>query len=100
LNEVDATFDLEAREARREAEAEQRKQVEAQLESDYIMVMSTYAGRNVIWNLIAPLWRSSYTGTREDTDFREGERNVALRIWAQLLKSCPTLATKMQGENT
>lgn len=97
-DEADYTFDLDRLEAQRVAAIEEREQHEAQLDADYISLMSTRSGRNVIWDLVAPLWRSSYTGKREDTDFREGERNVALRVWAQLQKSCPTLAHKMQEE--
>lgn len=65
--------------------------------------MNSYGGRLFMWDLLtaAGLWRSSYLGgDREDTFFREGERNVALRIMAQLREHCPTLALKMQEENT
>ena len=93
------TFDLDAQEARREAAVEQQKQAAVQLETDFINVMNTRAGRNVIWSLLGPMWRSSYTESRDDTYFREGERNVALRVWAQLQAACPTLAHKMLEEN-
>jgi hypothetical protein len=92
-------MDTDASEAQRAELAKQRQRYESQLESDYLWIMNTHTGRRFVWDLVAPLWRSSYTGNREDTDFREGERNVALKIWARLRKSCPSLALKMQEEN-
>jgi hypothetical protein len=64
--------------------------------------MRTFQGRRLIWDLLiaAGFWRSSYATKREDTDFREGERNVALRVWANVMRACPALAHKMQEENT
>lgn len=92
-------LDIDAVEAAREEALAARKRYEAELDAGYLWIMESYNGRRVIWDLVAPLWRSSYTGDRMDTDFREGERNVALRIWAQLIRLCPVLARKMHEEN-
>lgn len=95
---VDETMDIEAIEARRIEAAKQRAQYENQLDADYTWLMQSHHGRRMFWDLLAPMWRSSYTGSREDTDFREGERNVALRVWARLTRACPALAHKMFEE--
>lgn len=93
------TLDIEKRERERRALMQDRERYEAQLDADYKWLMDSFAGRRLMWDLIAPMWRSSYVGTREDTDFREGERNVALRVWARLVRVCPALARKMMEEN-
>lgn len=98
-DEFEDTFDLEAREAARAALVEKQRQYENQLDRDYLVLMQSDAGRRFVWDLIAPMWRSSYSGKREDTDFREGERNVALRVWARLTRVAPVLAHKLIEEN-
>jgi len=99
VDDADEVLDVVASEARRAEYIVRMKRDAAQREKDFVSVLSTFEGRRLIWSLCAPIWRISYTGTRGDTDFREGERNVALRIWAELLQHCPTLAHKMQEEN-
>jgi hypothetical protein len=97
--EAEDTFDLAAREAAREELEKQRAQAEHQLDTDYMALMQTGAGRRVMWDLLAPIWRTSYVSQlREDTFFREGERNVALRVWARLLRVTPSLAHKLLEE--
>lgn len=96
--EVDNTFDLGGQADAREAAEKKRQQEENQLDADYLFVLNTGAGRRLFIDTIKPLWRSSYTGSREDTDFREGERNVALRVWARIVKVAPDLAPKLIEE--
>jgi hypothetical protein len=98
VSEVDDTFDLGGQEAAREAAQKKREREENQLDTDYLNVLQTNAGQRLFIDLIKPLWRSSYSGAREDTDFREGERNVALRVWARLARVAPTLAPKIIEE--
>ena len=98
-DEVSGVVDVDVREERRAKQEELEKQYRAQLQADAMQVMSTHSGRRFVWDLLAPMWRSSYFGSREDTDFREGERNVALKIWGTLKAACPNLARKMQEEN-
>lgn len=64
-------------------------------------VMSTPAGRRFIWRLLdrAGMWRSSYRESRQDTDFLEGNRNIALMLWADLQRICPELKLRMQEEH-
>jgi hypothetical protein len=98
-DEFDDTFDLAGQEAARAEAKRLREQYENQLDTDYLNVMQTEAGRRIVWDVIAPIWRISFTATRNDTDFREGERNVALRVWARLLRVTPKLAHKLLEEN-
>lgn len=101
MNDDTETYDLEAIEKARADQKSAAADLERQLDSDYFGVLQTFEGRRLIWNLLitAGFWRSSYTTRREDTDFREGERNVALRIWARVMNVSPVLALKMQEEN-
>lgn len=98
-NEFDDTFDIEGQAAARAEAAKQREQYENQLDADYRTLAETHAGRRFLWDLLAPLWRISYSATRNDTDFREGERNVSLRVWARLIRVAPLLAHKLLEEN-
>jgi hypothetical protein len=97
--EYESTFDLDAQLAAREQAAKDRVRYENQLDADYMVFAQSEAGRRFIWDIIAPMWRISFTGTRDATDFREGERNVALRVWARLQRVAPKLAHKLLEEN-
>jgi hypothetical protein len=97
--EVDELFDFETQEAARKQAAKDRERYENQLDTDYLQVMQTHAGRRIVWDIVAPIWRISFTESRNDTDFREGERNVALRVWARLVRVMPALAHKLLEEN-
>lgn len=98
--EVEQVFDIPAQEIAREEAARIRKHLSKQNDDDLREIMNTYLGRRWIYQLLdfAGMWRTSYTGNREDTFFREGSRNVALRVWDQLERVCPTLAHKMCEE--
>jgi len=98
-DEFDSTFDLAGQAEAREEAAKAREQYEHQLDTDYMWMMQHNAGRRIVWDIIAPMWRISFTGVDGDTNFREGERNVALRVWARLLRVTPTLAHKLLEEN-
>jgi hypothetical protein len=85
----------------REQREEQQRAIALQLADDLRLVMSQQGGRRFVWRYLdrAGLWRSSFTGDREGTDFREGMRNVALMLWADLQKACPEYLLRMQEEN-
>lgn len=85
----------------RHALAEKQRELQLQLEDDIRLVMSHQSGRRFVWRYLdrAGMWRSSFTGDRQGTDFREGMRNVALMLWADLQKACPELLRTMQEEN-
>jgi hypothetical protein len=82
------------------AEATSKAKRKAQQEDDDLLtVMSTEAGRRFIWRLLCStgMRRSSYTGNSE-TFFREGERNVGLRLQADIERVDFHLYVAMQRE--
>jgi hypothetical protein len=87
--------------ARREAAVERQNLDRIQLEHDLRATMLNEPGRRVVWSLLVRLgmWRSSFTGERQGTDFREGMRNAALMLWDDLEKACPDLLLRMLKEN-
>lgn len=95
VNELLRTDDARA------AAAEKARLLMLEFDEDLRTVMASPQGRRFIWRLIdrAGMWRSSWTERREGTDFREGERNTALRLWADLQRACPESLLRMQKEN-
>lgn len=53
--------------------------------------MSDKRGRRFMRQLFATagVYRSSFTGDRALTDFKEGERNIGLRFLHDVLAACP-----------
>ncbi len=90
---------LEADAARENAE-ERARLLRRQHEDNLRITMSSFGGRQLIYTLLERdgLWRSSFTGDRQGTDFREGMRNSALMLWADLKQACPDLMLRMQEE--
>lgn len=65
--------------------------------------MSHKAGRAWVWDHLSAcgLYRASVrAGDPHMTYFHEGERNVGLRLLAQLQRTCPDLYATMTKENT
>lgn len=62
-------------------------------DSNLAGVMSTRAGRAVLWAVLARsgLFRISHTpgGTHADCAFHEGKRNVGLPLFNDLMRVCP-----------
>lgn len=58
--------------------------------ADFKWLMSDKRGRRIVWGLLEKtgLYRSSFTGNSE-TFFREGERNVGLKLIALIHENCP-----------
>lgn len=85
----------------RHALTEKQREYQLQTEDDLRLVMSQQGGRRFVWRYLdrMGMWRSSFTGDRQGTDFREGMRNIALMLWADLIKACPELLLRMQEEN-
>lgn len=94
-------FDIDSALQAEEDRAVLAKFEEAQKEADLSAVLETPAGRRVLWSILAAggLFRSSYADRREDTYFREGERNLALRLWANCQSANRELALRMLEEN-
>ena len=82
-----------------------RKAKDRQRESDQTIktFMSQKAGRAWVWDHLSAcgLFRmSACAGDAHMTYFLEGERNVGLRLLAQLQRACPELYATMSQENT
>ena len=67
---------------------------------DFEWVMSDVRGRRYIWGLLeeAGVYGSSFDGTNEGTIFAEGQRNMGLRILAQIHEAAPELYATMIKE--
>lgn len=72
------------------------KQVREQELSDLTAVMAMPEGRRVIKKLLndCGMFRTSYHPSSQ-IYFNEGQRNVGLRIWADLEAACPQLLWQM-----
>lgn len=90
--------DIAGQQRQRAAEAAVTARQQQQDKEDFLELMSTKAGRRFIKALLVDcgVFRSSYTGSAE-TYFREGRRDVGLRVLARINEWCPQLyATLMQ----
>ena len=77
------------------------KRAEQEELNDIIAVMTEPAGRRYVWRLLehARVFASSYAHQTNETFFREGQRNVGLWIFTQLLEASPELFLLMQKEH-
>lgn len=66
---------------------------------DFKWVMSNPRGRRFVWRLLtqAGVFRSSFTGSSE-TFFREGERNIGLKVLAMVHEHAPGAYSQMLEE--
>lgn len=69
-------------------DSDQKKVTQRQIAtiSDYRKVFGTDQGKRVLWDICknAQILTPCYTGKAEEAIFRDGERNVALRILSTL----------------
>lgn len=82
-------------------DAEQKqKLLEERQRDDLIHVMSSQQGRRVIWKLLdaAGVFRVSWTGDNNATNFNEGRRNEGLRLFNDVMAFCPDLYMDMAKE--
>lgn len=72
-----------------EAQQATRQLAKENEEDDYRWFMSTERGRRVAWRILELThpFTSSFTADRGATDFREGERNIGLKLQAHLAKA-------------
>lgn len=68
---------------------------------DLQAIMGDAAGRRFMWRLLGQtgVYRSSFTGEPHGTIFREGERNVGLRLLAIINRHCADEYAEMQKEH-
>lgn len=80
--------------------ATRRAQKRAQRElADYRWIMSDERGRRVLWQLLGDtgIFRTSFTGNSE-TFFKEGERNVGLKVFTKIHQADPEKYLAMARE--
>lgn len=80
---------------------QQQKLDEQEARNDIIAVLGTAAGRRYIWRQLenARVFSSSYAQQSNQTFFREGQRNVGLRMFTEVLDASPELFLQMQKEH-
>lgn len=91
--------DLLAVEAAETARKADTRRVADEAADDFRWLMSDKRGRRIVARLLADtgVFRCSFTGNSE-TYFREGERNVGLRLLAQVNDLTPELYPTMLRE--
>lgn len=93
-------LDTKAQEKAESDRKEAAERTEHQRTEDFKWLMADPRGRRIVWWLLeqAGVYRSSFTGNSE-TFFREGERNIGLKIVFMIHSHCPELYAKMTKEN-
>lgn len=84
-------FDLDAAAAAEKKTAEDEK-LERQIEiDDFKFVMEDKRGRRFVWRLLSGsgVFRSSFSGDNNTTNFREGARNEGLKLMGLIHEACP-----------
>jgi hypothetical protein len=63
-------------------------------------IMGNFAGRSWMREQLEAchIFSSSFTGDSLSTAFREGERNIGLRLLAGIMSACPQAYIEMMGE--
>lgn len=91
--------DIAAQNRQREAEKVQAARELHQQKEDFMELMSTRAGRRFIKGLLVDcgIFQSSYTGSAE-TYFREGRRDIGLKVLARINDWCPHLYSTLMQE--
>ena len=91
--------DLRGQERHREDVEQARKVERDQEKADFAWLMSDKRGRRFIWRMLETtgVYRSSFTGNSE-TFFREGARNVGLKLIADIHEFAPDAYPMMLEE--
>lgn len=92
-------LDLEARDAEQSAAKTDVKNALLQEVEDFLYVMRSKQGRRFIWRLLtwAHVFQTSFTGNSE-TFFREGERNIGVKLINEIHSHCYELYGTMVKE--
>lgn len=92
-------LDLRGIERQREDVENARKLDRDQEKADFAWLMSDKRGRRFMWRMleVTGVYRSSFTGNSE-TFFREGQRNVGLKLISDIHELAPDTYTLMLEE--
>lgn len=91
-----------AGQARAAAEQSDRDKTKAAQEGDdWKWLMQSKRGRRIVWGLLerAGIFRTSFVGSTNETMFREGERNLGLVLFDQVMTHTPEQYLAMTTEN-
>jgi hypothetical protein len=99
MSEYDSGLTPEEAASNEEAEKKAKRQRTRELE-DIKAVMSAIEGRRVLWAMLdsAGVFTTSFTGDTNTTIFNEGRRNGGLRLYSDIMESCPSLFLQMAAE--
>jgi hypothetical protein len=92
-------LDLRGQDRLREDRDQAQKVERDQEKADFAWLMSDKRGRRFMWRMleVTGVYRSSFTGNSE-TFFREGARNVGLKLIADIHEFSPDSYTTMLDE--
>ena len=93
-------LDLHGQERQREDAERQRKLDRDQEKADFAWLMSDKRGRRFMWRMlgVTGIYRSSFTGNSE-TFFKEGMRNVGLKLITDIHEYAPDAYVQMIEEH-
>jgi hypothetical protein len=99
MSEFDSGLTPEEQE-RVERDEQEAKRRRARELKDIKAVMGTIEGRRVVWSILdsAGIFKTSFTGETNSTIFNEGQRNGGLRLFSDIMESCPDLYLNMADE--
>lgn len=69
-----------------------------QAEDDMRWLMADERGRRLVWEWLGGLFHTTHTGEALSSAFREGERNAALKLHAQVMTHAPAQFVRMLAE--
>lgn len=92
--------DLPALERDKQQAEQEELRVKLARQGDVMWLMSHKPGRRIVWAWLddAGVFRTSFTGNSE-TFFREGMRNMGLKLLNEIHEVCPDLYAKMAEEH-
>ena len=90
-----ASEETHVRAGRRKAKLERDQHL-----ADVRLVMDTLGGRRVMWGLLvdALIFRTTFAQDPCVSAFQEGNRNLGLKVLADVMEACPELYLKAQTE--
>lgn len=92
-------LDLTTQDERQQARKAEDKLAVAQEVEDFLWIMRSKQGRRFVWRFLTwtHLFKTSFTGNSE-TFFREGERNIGVRLMDEIHTHCYELYGTMVRE--
>lgn len=92
--------DLDGQQARQEQGVRESAEQQAQEARDYAWLMGSPAGRRILWQILseAGVYRVSMAPDPYQTAFKEGRRDIGLRVLTRINQHAPEQFAAMQRE--